>query len=137
MKRREFIGLVGGAAVWPIAAAQAQQPTVPVIGFLSPRSPDESAPFVAAFRRGLEEAGLIEGRNVALEFRWALGQYAELPRLAEELVQAKINVLVTVGGEPAALAAKAATTTVPIVGLFVGDPVESGWLQVSTNRAGT
>lgn len=114
---------------------RSQQPTVPVIGFLSPRSPDESAPFVAAFRRGLEEAGLTEGRNVALEFRWALGEYAELPRLANELVQRRIDVLVTVGGEPAALAAKAATTTIPIVGLFVGDPVGSG-LVASLNRPG-
>jgi putative tryptophan/tyrosine transport system substrate-binding protein len=135
MKRRDLILALGGAVAAWSAAGRAQQSTVPVIGFLSPRSPDESADLVAAFRRGVGEAGLIEGQNASVEYRWALGEYAKLPMLAAELVRRQIDVLVAVGGEPAVLAAKAATSTIPIVGVFVGDPVESG-LVASLNRPG-
>lgn len=135
MKRRDLILALGGAVASWSAAGRAQQSTVPVIGFLSPRSPDESAHLVAAFRRGLGEAGLTEGQNTSVEYRWALGEYAKLPMLAAELVGRQIDVLVAVGGEPAVLAAKVATPTIPIVGVFVGDPVESG-LVASLNRPG-
>ena len=135
MKRRDLILALGGAvAAWP-AAGRAQQSTVPVIGFLSPRSPDDSAHLVAAFRRGLGEAGLTEGQNVSVEYRWALGEYTKLPMLAAELVRGQIDVLVAVGGEPAVLAAKAVTSTIPMVAVFVGDPVESGLVK-SLSRPG-
>jgi putative tryptophan/tyrosine transport system substrate-binding protein len=130
MRRRSFITLLGGAAAWPIAAL-AQQP---LIGFMSSRSPEDSVDVVAAFRRGLGERGMIEGRNVLTEFRWARGQYARLPALAAELVSRPVSVLVAAGGPPAAYAAKAATSTIPI--LFVStDPVKSG-LVASMNRPG-
>jgi putative tryptophan/tyrosine transport system substrate-binding protein len=135
MKRREFIFALGGAvAAWP-ASGSAQQPKMPLIGFLSPRSPDESEPFVAAFRRGLVETGVTEGQNVAVEYRWALGEYAKLPMLAAELVRSQVDVVVAVGGEPAILAARAATATIPIVAFFADDPVESG-LVANLNRPG-
>src|SRR5215831_20029217 len=105
MKRREFITLVGGAAAtWPLAA-HAQQPPTPVVGFLSSRSPNESAHLVAAFRRGLEESGYLEGQNVHISFRWAEGGYARLPELAAELVHARVAVIASVGGPISALAA--------------------------------
>jgi putative ABC transport system substrate-binding protein len=134
MNKRDFIALVGAAAAWPNAAS-AQQPTVPVIGFMSARSPEDSAHLVAAFRRGLSESGFIEGQNVAIEFRWARGQYDNLPALATELVNRPVAVLVAVGGDPSPVAAKQATTTIPIVFGIGGDPVKAGLIE-SFNRPG-
>jgi putative tryptophan/tyrosine transport system substrate-binding protein len=135
MKRRQFITLLGSAAAaWPIAAG-AQQPAMSVIGFLSSRSPDESKHLVAAFRAGLQTSGYVEDQNVAIEYRWAEGQYGRLPALAADLVRRGVAVLVTTGGEPSALAAKAATSTIPIVFTVGGDPVKVG-LVASLNRPG-
>jgi putative ABC transport system substrate-binding protein len=134
MRRREFIALFGGAAVWPLAA-HAQQPALPVIGVLSARSPDQSAHLVAAFRRALAENGYVEGQNVTVEYRWTLGQYDRLPALAVEFARRPVAVLVTTSAEPAALAAKAATATIPIVANFGADPVEGGFVA-SLSRPG-
>src|SRR5262245_8332227 len=134
VQRREFISLLGGAAAWPLAA-RAQQPAMPVVGFMSARSPEESAHLVAAFHRGLGEGGFFEGQNVALEFRWARGQYDRVAALATELVNRGIAVLVAVGGDPSSVAAKQGTSTIPIVFGIGGDPVKAGLVE-SFNRPG-
>ena len=131
MKRREFITLLGGSAAWPLGGYA--QEAMPVIGFMSSRSPEDSVHLLEAFRRGLKEGGFTEGENVAIEFRWARGDYSRLPTLAADLASRRVNVISALGGPPSALAAKRATSTIPIVSSFGAD---TPGLVASFNRPG-
>jgi putative ABC transport system substrate-binding protein len=133
VRRREFIALLGSAAVIRPLAAGARS-ALPVIGFMSSRSPEDSQSVLAAFRKGLSESGLVEGKNFAVEFRWARGDFGQLPAFAAELVNNRVAVIVAAGGDVSGLAAKAATSTIPIV-FGSGDPIKSG-LVASLNRPG-
>jgi len=135
MRRRQFLSILGGAVVlWPLGA-KAQQKEVPLVGFMSARSLDDSTHLLAAFHQGLAEEGFIERQNVAIEYRWARGDYDRLPVMAADLVRRQVSVLVAAGGEPSALAAKHATSTIPIVFGIGGDPISAGLVD-SVNRPG-
>src|SRR4051795_10309571 len=134
MKRRAFISLLGSAAAaWPMVSMAERR--IPLIGFMSSISPEELAEPVAGFHKGLREAGYVENRNVAIEYRWARGNNARLPEFAADLVRRRVDVIATPGSPPATLAAKTATTTIPIVFYAAADPVELGWVA-SLNRPG-
>jgi len=133
VRRREVLLLLGATAVAP--AVRAQQPTAPIIGFMSGRSPDDSAHLVAAFHNGLREAGFVEGKNVTVEYRWALGQYDRLPAMAADLVKRPVTVIAAVGGDVSAISAKQATSTIPIVFGMGGDPTKAGLVD-SLGRPG-
>jgi putative ABC transport system substrate-binding protein len=132
LKRREFIAALGGTAAWPMTA-RAQQPALLIIGFLSTRSPGEAEYVTAAYRQGLNETGYVEGRNLAIEYRWAELQYDRLPGMVAELVNRRVAAIAAVGGIHSGLAAKAATSAIPIVFVSAGDPIEFG-LVPSLNR---
>jgi putative ABC transport system substrate-binding protein len=135
LRRRDFITVLGGAAVASPLAAGAQQPSMPVVGFISSRSPDESASAVVAFRQGLAEEGYVEGQNVEITFRWAEGHYDRLPMMAADLARRQVTAILATGGNPPVLAVKAATATTPIVFIIGSDPVEVGFVA-SLNRPG-
>jgi putative tryptophan/tyrosine transport system substrate-binding protein len=134
-RRREFITLLGGAAAWPFGAS-AQQPAMPVVGFLDSRSSDAMTSRLSAFRQGLKEVGFAEGENVKVEYRWAENKADRLPEMAAELVRLRSAVIVTTGGPPAALAAKAATTTIPVVFLVGEDPTRLGLVSSVARPSG-
>src|SRR5664279_3030045 len=133
MKRREFIALIGGT-VWPVPV-RAQKTAIPVVGFLVSGSPEADAFRIAAVRKGLTEAGYVEGRNVAFEIRWAEDHYERLPALANELVRREVTVIVSIGGNASAVVAKSATQSIPIVFAIGGDPTKAGLVE-SLNRPG-
>jgi putative ABC transport system substrate-binding protein len=138
VSRRRFLRLLSGAAAaWPLVARAQQPDRIPVIGFLSSRSPGESGGAVAAFGRGLAEAGFAEGRNAVIAFRWAEGHYERLPALAADLITSRANILVAAGGTPSLLAATAATSSIPIVFTAVADPVRLGFVASFNRRAAT
>jgi putative ABC transport system substrate-binding protein len=134
MRRREFIAGLGGAAVWPLVA-RAQAQIIPVVGFLGAPSAEPYARYVAAIHQGLREAGYVEGQNVKFQYRWAEGRYERLPELAAELVREQVSVIIPIGGAPPTVAAKAATSTIPIAFNMLADPLELG-LVASLNRPG-
>ena len=133
MKRREFIALLSGAVAWPLAARAQQPAKLPIIGFLSSASPANRASLITAFRQGIREGGYIDGKSVAIEYRWAEDQYDRLPDLGADLVRREVAVI-TSTDSPSTVAAKAATTTIPIVFMSGGDPVQLGFV---TDRAAT